>query len=107
MSHIILAGHVASKDAAITEVSSYMNAGSIEQKGSIEQFIIENSANFSVKEYSHKLATNELLSNPDTATDPEVLLEVQKSILDYGLQMSLASALTRKAIGAVEGLLRG
>lgn len=107
MSQINLAEQAAFQGAAFTEINNYIDANPALKNDSVEHFVIENAANFSVQEYVHKLSTTQLLSNPHTASNPEVLMEVQKSILDYGLQMSLASALTRKAIGAVEGLLRG
>lgn len=107
MSAITLTAKPIDSMESFSEVNTFIDANPVVQKNSIEHFIIENSAQFSVQEYAHKLSTTKLLSDPKTATNPEVLMEVQKSILDYGLQMSLASALTRKAIGAVEGLMRG
>lgn len=99
-------GMVNSSNSAISEIKSHMSPLNMMEGSSIENYVINNASNFSVNEYQHKLSTTKLLSDPKTATDPEALFEVQKSILDYGLQMSLASALSRKVIGAVEGLLK-
>jgi len=107
MAQINLAKQAAFQGTAFTEVDSFIHANPSLENGSIEHFIIENAANFSVKEYLHKLSVTQLLSNPRTASNPEVLAKVQGSILDYSLLTSLRSALTRKAIGAVEGVLRG
>lgn len=91
----------------VKEINTFTNDNPVRDKSSIEDFLIENSAQLSVAEYIQKLSVTQLLSNPVTASDPDVLMEVQRSILDYGLKTSLASALVRKAVGAVEGVLRG
>jgi hypothetical protein len=39
-------------------------------------------------------------------SDPDHLFELQQRISDYSLQVSLTSTLTRKAVSAVETLLR-
>jgi hypothetical protein len=43
---------------------------------------------------------------PGKLSDPAHLFEMQQRISDYSLQVSLTSALTRKAVSAVETLLR-
>ena len=43
---------------------------------------------------------------PGKLSDPAHLFELQQRISDYSLQVSLTGALTRKAVGAVETLLR-
>lgn len=108
MSHSIITtfNDLPKNDSLYEIVNNGINDNEVVQNGSVENYLIENASNYSVNEYAHKLSTKNLLSNPNTATDPEVLFKVQGAILDYGLQMSLTSALTRKAIGAVEGLLR-
>lgn len=46
------------------------------------------------------------IENPDAVTDPAELFELQLRSSNYNLEVSLLSTLTRKAVGAVEGLLR-
>ncbi|RXZ38321.1 type III secretion system protein PrgJ [Oxalobacteraceae bacterium CAVE-383] len=43
---------------------------------------------------------------PGRLSDPGHLFELQQRISDYSLQVSLTSTLTRKAVSAVETLLR-
>lgn len=43
---------------------------------------------------------------PGKLSDPAHVFELQQRISDYSLQVSLTSALTRKAVGAIETLLR-
>jgi hypothetical protein len=43
---------------------------------------------------------------PGKLSDPNHLFELQQRISDYSLQVSLTSTLTRKAVSAVETLLR-
>lgn len=46
------------------------------------------------------------LENPAAITDPAELYSLQLRSSNYNLEVSLISTLTRKAVGAVEGLLR-
>lgn len=46
------------------------------------------------------------LENPAAITDPSELYSLQLRSSNYNLEVSLVSTLTRKAVGAVEGLLR-
>ncbi|KAB7715371.1 type III secretion system protein PrgJ [Aeromonas cavernicola] len=46
------------------------------------------------------------LENPAAVTDPAELFSLQLRSSNYNLEVSLISTLTRKAVGAVEGLLR-
>lgn len=47
-----------------------------------------------------------LLEHPGAVTDPAELFSLQLRSSNYNLEVSLISTLTRKAVGAVEGLLR-
>ncbi len=44
--------------------------------------------------------------NSAAVTDPAQLYEMQKAIADYTLDMSLASVLARKVVGALETLIK-
>lgn len=46
------------------------------------------------------------LQQPNAVTDPADLFSLQLRSSNYNLEVSLISTLTRKAVGAVEGLLR-
>lgn len=46
------------------------------------------------------------LENPAAITNPAELYSLQLRSSNYNLEVSLISTLTRKAVGAVEGLLR-
>ncbi|TFZ48662.1 type III secretion system protein PrgJ [Serratia proteamaculans] len=46
------------------------------------------------------------LADRHTVTDPAKLFALQQRTSDYNLEVSLISTLTRKAVGAVESLLR-
>ncbi|HID7510658.1 TPA: type III secretion system inner rod subunit SctI [Enterobacter hormaechei] len=46
------------------------------------------------------------LEQPNAVTDPAELFALQLRSSNYNLEVSLISTLTRKAVGAVEGLLR-
>ena len=47
-----------------------------------------------------------LVSSSGSVTSPETLFAIQQQTADYNIEVSLISALTRKATGAVETLLR-
>ncbi|MBM2885059.1 type III secretion system inner rod subunit SctI [Chromobacterium amazonense] len=46
------------------------------------------------------------LEQPEAVTDPEQLFQLQLRTSNYNLEVSMISTLTRKAVGAVESLLR-
>lgn len=49
----------------------------------------------------------EKLKQAEVNSDPGELFKLQLRTTEYSLKLSLASALTRKGVGAVETLLRG
>lgn len=48
----------------------------------------------------------DLVNSSSSVTSPETLFAIQQQTADYNIEVSLISALTRKATGAVETLLR-
>ncbi|AZN38081.1 type III secretion system protein PrgJ [Iodobacter ciconiae] len=48
----------------------------------------------------------QILSQPGLLSDPATLFELQMRTSNYNLDVSMISTLTRKAVGAVESLLR-
>ena len=46
------------------------------------------------------------IQDPQTTSDPAQLFELQQRTAEYNLKMSLFATLTRKAIGAVETVVR-
>lgn len=48
----------------------------------------------------------ERLEQPNAVTSPDELFSLQQRSSNYNLEVSLISTLTRKAVAAVEGLLR-
>lgn len=96
---------------------------SIEQFSSILTDVQENNISYSSpSSLEHKLITAyaessnkydlqkqhvmNLVSNTNSTSSPEALFAIQQQTADYNIEISLISALTRKATSAVETLLR-
>lgn len=56
--------------------------------------------------YLEKSDVLESIANPVNSTDPEKLFEYQKRVQQYNIDLSMISALTRKAVNTVDTLLR-
>ena len=56
--------------------------------------------------YLEKSDVLESIANPVNSTDPEKLFEYQKRVQQYNIDISMISALTRKAVNTVDTLLR-
>ncbi|MBP2168812.1 hypothetical protein J2125_002004 [Erwinia toletana] len=57
-------------------------------------------------EYKEKMAVLESASDPANATDIETIYQYQLKTSEYNLTLSLYSTLTRKAVTAVDTLIR-
>ena len=107
---------------AVESVTGVRNGGPISQAATIaridaigagddylplDQRVLEASARLGValkSERSHVVA--DIQQHPGKLGEPEYLFAVQQKISDYSLQVSLASALTRKGVAAIETVLR-
>lgn len=79
---------------------------SANESTSLEQRLIATYVENSGKYESQKHQVMSLVSDISAATTPETLFAIQQQTADYNIEVSLISALTRKATGAIETLLR-
>lgn len=73
---------------------------------SLDARLIDSFSRSAVSLGTEKEAILSRLENPAAITDPAELFSLQLRSSNYNLEVSLISTLTRKAVGAVEGLLR-
>lgn len=79
---------------------------SINDSSTLEQRLIEAYIESSGKYDLQKQQVMDLVNGINSATSPETLFAIQQKTADYNIEVSLISALTRKATGTVETLLR-
>ncbi len=79
---------------------SYSSPYSLEHK--LIAAYAENSSKYDLQ----KQHVMNLVSNTNSTSSPEALFAIQQKTADYNIEISLISALTRKATSAVETLLR-
>ncbi|WAT10898.1 type III secretion system inner rod subunit SctI [Rouxiella badensis] len=72
----------------------------------LDQKLISTLANSIEKYVMQKQQVLRKINNADSVTSPQALFEIQQKTADYNIEVSLISALTRKATSAVETLLR-
>ncbi|MCC3701517.1 type III secretion system inner rod subunit SctI [Rouxiella badensis] len=72
----------------------------------LDQKLISTLANSIEKYDMQKQQVLRKINNADSVTSPQALFEIQQKTADYNIEVSLISALTRKATSAVETLLR-
>jgi len=77
-----------------------------ENVADLDEMLMNSIAQAAVATYSEKQSVISKISGSDAITSPEELLEIQQRTSDYNLQVSLISTLARKAVGAVETVLR-
>lgn len=72
----------------------------------LDEMLMKSIALGAVTTHAEKQSVIQKMSGPDAVTSPEDLLDIQQRTSDYNLQVSLISTLARKAVGAVETVLR-
>ncbi|AZF15597.1 MULTISPECIES: type III secretion system inner rod subunit SctI [Pseudomonas] len=85
---------------------SFLNNPASDASESLEGRLIQAFSEKSVEAEHYVSAINSILSRPGMLSDPEVLFELQQQTANYNLDISMVSTLTRKAVGAVEALMR-
>ncbi|MEN3029796.1 type III secretion system inner rod subunit SctI [Chromobacterium amazonense] len=73
---------------------------------SLDDRLIQAFSRSAVSTGIEKDAILQRLEQPEAVTDPAQLFELQLRTSNYNLEVSMISTLTRKAVGAVESLLR-
>lgn len=87
--------------------SSYLDiTGNESQIVSLDDRLIEAFSNNAVRIGQEQTSILSQLDRPAELSDPAVLFELQQRTANYNLEVSMISTLTRKAVGAVETLLR-
>lgn len=87
--------------------SSYLDITGYEgQIVSLDDRLIEAFSNNAVRIGQEQTSILSQLDRPAELSDPAVLFELQQRTANYNLEVSMISTLTRKAVGAVETLLR-
>ena len=72
----------------------------------IDQMLMKSVAQGVVDTQTDKLSVMQKMADAKTISSPETLLDLQQRTADYNLKVSLISTLARKAVGAVETVLR-
>ncbi|MGL4604469.1 MAG: type III secretion system inner rod subunit SctI [Iodobacter sp.] len=73
---------------------------------SLDDRLLQAFAQSTVATEMDKNAVMQRLSNPEALNDPAALFDLQVRTSNYNLEVSMISTLTRKAVSAVESLLR-
>jgi hypothetical protein len=73
---------------------------------SLDERMINLFAQNAVNTQQEKEAILSQLERPQSVTDPVMLFQLQQRTSNYNLEVSMISTLSRKAVGAVESLLR-
>ncbi|WP_440029676.1 type III secretion system inner rod subunit SctI [Chromobacterium amazonense] len=73
---------------------------------SLDDRLIHAFAQSAVSTGMEKDSIMQRLDQPNAMTDPAELFELQQRTSNYNLEVSTISTLTRKAVGAVESLMR-
>jgi len=73
---------------------------------SLDERLMQALAQSTVSSGVEKETTMAAIQQPGITTDPEKLFKIQQDTSDYNIKVSLISTLTRKAVGAVETVLR-
>lgn len=73
---------------------------------SLDQRLVQALAHSAVSSGMEKESVLAAVQQPSITTNPEKLFKIQQDTSDYNIKVSLISALTRKAVGAVETVLR-
>lgn len=72
---------------------------------SLDDRLIRSMADFTANtERTKDMVMNEIENNVQVT--PEALINLQEKVLNYNVEVSLVSAVARKAVGAVENLMR-
>lgn len=77
-----------------------------EQVADLDDMLMKSIAQGAVATHADKQSVMQKMSQPGAVSSPEDLLDIQQRTSDYNLQVSLISTLARKAVGAVETVLR-
>ncbi|PRP71109.1 type III secretion system protein PrgJ [Chromobacterium amazonense] len=73
---------------------------------SLDDRLIQTFAQTAVSTGMEKDSIMQRLEQPNAVTEPAALFELQLRTSNYNLEVSTISTLTRKAVGAVESLMR-
>ncbi|WP_258089447.1 type III secretion system inner rod subunit SctI [Serratia liquefaciens] len=72
----------------------------------LDNFLLKSVAENAVSSQQDKDEIMSRLQELQTTTDPAKLFDLQQRTSDYNLKMSLFSTLARKAVGAIETVVR-
>ncbi|QJU42308.1 type III secretion system inner rod subunit SctI [Serratia marcescens] len=73
---------------------------------SLDDLLLKSLSENAVGSHKDKIDVMNRLQDIRTTTDPAKLFELQQRTSDYNLKMSLFATLARKAVGAVETVVR-
>lgn len=93
--------HIAHAASELSEIESH------EHPAALEDILKQTLADANDKANFDKASIAERLINPANASNPKNLVALQTEVSDYNINISLASTLTRKAVSAVETLVKG
>lgn len=85
---------------------SEVEAGHDASVMSMDDLLLRTFAENAVNSQQDKTEIMKKLNDIQTTTNPDKLSEVQDRVLNYSLHMSILATLTRKAVGAVETVVR-
>lgn len=90
----------------ISLVSFSSETEALSSNTSIDEVMKNAFSKLMAESYLEKSDVLESIANPVNSTVPEKLFEYQKRVQQYNIDISMISALTRKAVNTVDTLLR-